>query len=136
MTQLIINGMELPEALSNNDGAYKAKPVLVSKKQRMISGLQVEEIQGYNTEISYEYPYLDDESYKALIKSLTSKNPISVAYLDSYSLSMKSGLFVCTELPDPDYLLSDIDDKVYWTGIAFKLESLRYQRTLEVSSSD
>ena len=64
MTQLILDGIVLPESIKDT---YKAWREILSTEVQMISGRVVRENRGFVWCIEYQHGYFDDETRNALI---------------------------------------------------------------------
>ena len=101
MTQLSINGIDLPET---KNGKYKC----------------------YEQElgvIEYSYDYMGNDLMRRLLTALRSRSDLSVQFLDPLSDSMQSALFRCTKQPTPQFAFSR-DGVGLWNNIAFTLEEV------------
>ena len=78
MTQLIINGITLPETSGDK---YQCYPAELGTQLDMISGRRVSEIRGNVQKIHYEYDYLGDAVWRPLAAALRSGAPMTVQYL-------------------------------------------------------
>lgn len=122
MTQLIIEGLVYPEA-TGNDGSYSCQDEVLSRQLQMVSGRLVEEVVGQVTVINYSYKYLDDTFMRQCLQALRVKRVVNVLYRTPESDTLKSGTFLCTAPPNPEYYMS-IDKTVYWTNISFTLREV------------
>lgn len=121
MTQLIINGVTLPETRNNK---YKCYIHEHNDDIRMCDGTLVTEVgYGYYV-IDYAFDYLSDAIYRSLIAVLQSREPIDTMFLpNDNSTELQRGMFKCTKRPQPEYAFSR-GGKPFWHNIAFTLEGV------------
>ena len=65
MTQLILDGVVLPES---KNGGYAAEKIPLSVDVEMITGRLVREVRGSVWQLSYQYGYFDDEMKNKVIE--------------------------------------------------------------------
>lgn len=121
MTQLIINGITLPQTSNDKFSCY---PTKLTEQLEMISGRIVTEIRGTVQTITYAYDYMPDAQYKALLAALRSNPPLIVTYLPDDSNEMKTSEFVVTSYPTPTFAFAK-GDKPYWHNISFGLREVK-----------
>ncbi len=124
MTQLIINGIVLPETSHDK---YKCYAREESEDLRMINGRLVTEV-GYSVETieySYDYlrAYLSESDVNALMAALRSGAELDVEYLAPDSGELRRGLFKCMKAPIPTFAFSKAN-KPYWHNYSFTLEEV------------
>lgn len=103
MTQLSINGIDLPET---KNGKYKCYEQELGESIRMISGRLVTEVRSSVHVIEYSYDYMGNDLMRRLLTALRSRSDLSVQFLDPLSDSMQSALFRCTKQPTPQFAFS------------------------------
>ncbi len=121
MTQLIINGIVLPET---SGGKYKCYEGTLSDQIEMISGRVVTEVRGHVQYIEYSYDYMGNELVRKLLAALRAGTALTVKYLPDSGDDMKTSTFVCEELTPPVFAFSR-SGKPYWHDIAFTLREVR-----------
>lgn len=121
MTQLVINGITLPETSHDK---YTCYPAELGTEIEMISGRIVSEIRGVVQMIHYEYDYFPSELWRALAAVLRSGRSFSVSYLPDDGDALVTGTFRRTKLKEPSFAFSR-DGKAYWHGINFTLREER-----------
>jgi len=120
MTQLIINGLYLPQTSNDN---YSCYPTALGTQIEMISGRIVEEVRGVVQVINYSFDCMDNTTYTQLMQHLRSNEPITVVYLPDDSTAMKSSKFLCTAKPMPTFAF-DVDGKAVWHNVSFTLREV------------
>lgn len=120
MTQLIINGVYLPETSRDK---YSSLPEQLGEQVEMISGRIVTEIRGVVQIITYSYDKMPDATYRALLTALRSKTAMEVTYLPDDSDAMQTGKFICTDYPTPTFAFS-LQGKPVWHNVAFVLREV------------
>lgn len=121
MTQLIINGIVLPET---SGGKYKCYEGTLSDQIEMISGRVVTEVRGHVQYIEYSYDYMGNELVRKLLSALRAGTALTVKYLPDSGDSMKTSTFICEDLTPPVFAFSR-SGKPYWHDIAFTLREVR-----------
>lgn len=121
MTQLIINGIVLPET---SGGKYKCYEGTISDQIEMISGRVVTEVRGHVQYIEYSYDYMGNELVRKLLAALRAGTALTVKYLPDSGDGMKTSTFVCEELTPPVFAFSR-SGKPFWHDIAFTLREVR-----------
>lgn len=120
MTQLIIEGIYLPETSRNRYACY---PALLSDAITMISGRMVREVRGKVQMIHYEYDYMGNDLCRQLLSVLRSGKPLSVAYLPDEDSELRSGKFFVESITNPTFAFSK-NGTAYWHNIAFTLREV------------
>lgn len=120
MTQLIINGLVLPQTSRDKYSCYEED---LGSQLEMISGRLVTELRGKVQHITWSYDYLGDALCRPLLAVLRSGQPLAVAYLPDSGDQMASGIFVKTELTNPTFAFSR-GGRAYWHNIAFSLREV------------
>lgn len=121
MTQLIINGIVLPEI---SGGKYKCYEGTLSDQIEMISGRVVTEVRGHVQFIEYSYDYMGNELVRQLLSALRAGTALTVKYLPDSGDSMKTSTFICEDLTPPVFAFSR-SGKPYWHDISFTLREVR-----------
>lgn len=121
MTQLIINGIVLPET---SGGKYKCYEGTLSDQIEMISGRVVTEVRGHVQYIEYSYDYMGNELVRQLLSALRAGTALTVKYLPDSGDDMKTSTFVCEDLTPPVFAFSR-SGKPYWHDISFTLREVR-----------
>lgn len=119
MTQLIINGLVLPQ--TSND-KYKCYLSDLAEWERMINGRRVGEIRGQIAVIEYSYDKMADDKGHELLRYLRSGTNLDVSYLPSDSNNLRKGIFQCVKRDEPIFAFSK-NGKAFWHNISFTLES-------------
>ena len=122
MTQLIINGIVLPETSHDK---YQCYPQLLSVQAEMISGRIVEEVRGHVHIISYQYDYMaDGNMLRNLLEALRSGRALEVSYLPDVGTELITNYFICTDRPMPTFAFSK-NGVARWHNISFKLREVK-----------
>lgn len=121
MTQLIINGITLPEA---SGGKYTCYEGTLSEQLEMISGRMVTEVRGHVWNIEYAYDYMGNELTRQLLAALRSGTAMTVKYLPDNSDELEESTFLCEDLTPPTFAFSR-SGKPFWHDIKFKLREVR-----------
>lgn len=121
MTQLIINGIALPEA---SGGKYQCYEGTLSEQIEMISGRMVTEVRGHVWNIEYAYDYMGNELTRQLLAALRSGTAMTVKYLPDNSDELEESTFLCEDLTPPTFAFSR-SGKPFWHDIKFKLREVR-----------
>ena len=121
MTQLVINGIVLPET---SGGKYKCYEGTLSDQIEMISGRVVTEVRGHVQYIEYSYDYMGNELVRQLLSALRAGTALTVKYLPDNGDDMKTSTFICEDLTPPVFAFSR-SGKPYWHDIAFTLREVR-----------
>lgn len=120
ITQLIINGITLPQTSRDNYRCYSEK---LSKQIDMINGRRVLEVRGNVQKISYTYDYLGDALTRDILSALRSNAVLSVSYLADDTTEMHSGEFLCESLTPPTFAFSRYGE-AKWHNLAFVLREV------------
>lgn len=121
MTQLIINGITLPETSHDK---YQCYPAPLGQQLEMISGRIVVEARGNVQKITYSYDYMGDALMRPLLAVLRGGDVIDVKYLPDNSSEMAIGSFIVESLTNPTFAFSK-SGKAYWHNIAFTLREVK-----------
>lgn len=121
MTQLIINGIVLPET---SGGKYKCYEGTLSDQIEMISGRVVTDVRGHVQFIEYSYDYMGNELVRQLLSALRAGTALTVKYLPDSGDDMKTSTFICEDLTPPVFAFSR-SGKPYWHDISFTLREVR-----------
>lgn len=121
MTQLIINGIVLPET---SGGKYKCYEGTLSDQIEMISGRVVTEVRGHVQFIEYSYDYMGNDLVRQLLSALRAGTALTVKYLPDSGDDMKTSTFICEDLTSPVFAFSR-SGKPYWHDISFTLREVR-----------
>lgn len=121
MTQLIINGIALPETSHDK---YQCYPAPLGQQLEMISGRIVIESRGSVQKITYSYDYMGDALMRPLLAALRSGEVIKAQYLPDNSAEMVSGDFIVESITNPTFAFSR-SGKAYWHNIAFVLREVK-----------
>lgn len=121
MTQLVINGIVLPET---SGGKYKCYEGTLSDQIEMISGRVVTEVRGHVQYIEYSYDYMGNELVRKLLSALRAGTALTVKYLPDSGDDMKTSTFICEDLTPPVFAFSR-SGKPYWHDISFTLREVR-----------
>lgn len=120
MTQLIIDGITMPEVSKNK---YKAEEVPLSVITEMISGRVTIEERGKVWQITSSYQHLYDPDgtiLPSLLNKLRSSRPFLATFLPDNGTELISSTFIVTSLTSPSMSFS-AGGIAYWTGLAFTL---------------
>lgn len=120
MTQLIIEGIKMPEV---NKNKYKAEEVPLSKLVEMISGRMVIEERGKVWTISCAYNYLYDPDGTILplvLNTIRGGKPFIANFLPDNGKELLTSSFVTTAYTSPTMSFS-VEGVPYWTGLSFTL---------------
>lgn len=106
MTQLILNGIALPESIK---GGYNVELVPLSVDVEMVTGRLVRELRGNVWKISYQYGFFDDETKNKIIAAceLGRYTPIPCGFLTQESSGeLKNSNFFVTSFQRPKFMWS------------------------------
>ncbi len=120
MTQLIINGLVLPETSRDRYSCYEQD---IGTQLEMISPRLVTELRGKVQIISWSYDYLGDELCRPLLNVLRSGGSFPVSYLPDTGDTLVTSRFLKTQLTNPTFAFSR-NGKAYWHNIAFTLREV------------
>lgn len=121
MTQLVLNGVILPETSKNK---YRCYPAELRQTVDMISGRRVNEIRGFVQMIEYSYDYMGADLGNKVMQILRSGKPISVGYLPDNSNTIANGEFWVESLTPPSFAFSK-NGVPYWHNLAFILREVK-----------
>ena len=120
MTQLIINGIYLPETSRDKDQCY---PEELSVNVAMISGRTVREVRGHVQMISWSYDYMGNDQWRQLAAVLRSGSAFPVVYLPDDSDEMVSGTFLTETVTQPTFAFSR-GGVGLWHNVGFTLREV------------
>lgn len=120
MTQLIINGITLPQTSRDK---YQCYPSILGQQIEMISGRLTTEVRGTVQIIEYRYDYMGDALMRPLLATLRSGHDFEVTYLPDDSTDMVTSRFVATKIENPTFAFAK-GGKPYWHNIAFTLREV------------
>lgn len=120
MTQIILDGIPLPEA---SNSKYAAWEELLSVQIEMISGRMVSEIRGKVWRATWSYDYLDNDMTKRILAVLRSGKPFVASILPDNGGKMISSMFLVENQTRPTFLCSDNGDPI-WHGLAFTIREV------------
>ena len=124
MTQLILDGIQLPES---QDRGYYAHKIEQSVSVEMISGRMVKEVRGDVWEIQYQYGFLEENMKNKLIAACDKgrREPILCGFLPQDSNGeLKYSSFFVTDFHAPDFMWSK-DGKPMWADFAVTLREVK-----------
>lgn len=120
MTQLIINGIYLPETSRDK---YQCYPEELSVNVAMISGRTVREVRGHVQMISWSYDYMGNDQWRQLAAVLRSGGAFPVVYLPDDSDEMVSGTFLTESVTQPTFAFSK-GGVGLWHNVGFTLREV------------
>ena len=120
MTQLVINGITLPES---SGGKYKCYEGTLSDQIDMISGRRVTESRGHVEIITYSYDYMGNDLMRQVLTVLRSGTAFTAQYLPDDSDKLKSSEFVVESMENPTFAFSR-SGKPFWHNISFTLREV------------
>lgn len=121
MTQLIINGILLPETSRDK---YQCYPGELSVNVEMISGRTVREVRGHVQYIVWSYDYMGNELWRQLAQVLRSNTSLTVAYLPDDGDELVSGEFLVESITQPTFAFSR-GGVGLWHNVGFTLREVR-----------
>lgn len=124
MTQLIIDGISLPESVK---GGYTANEQPLSRSIEMISGRTVKEVRGNVWVISYQFGYFDDELKNNVLAVLKKgeKEPITCGFLPQESeQELTYSEFFVTSYTRPKFMWSN-NGKPLWGDYRIELREVK-----------
>lgn len=121
MTQLVINGIVLPETTRDK---YSCYPEQLSRQIDMISGRRVNEYRGSVYKISYTYDYMGNELARQVLSVLRSGNSFPVSFLSDEEDTMLTGTFLTESITSPTFAFSK-GGKPYWHNFSFVLREVK-----------
>lgn len=121
MTQIILNGITLPESIKN----YRAWKEELSVSVEMIRGRLVKEVRGNVWRASYQYGYFSDQQKTALLNALEAGRsaPISCSILPPHSNTMYQSSFWVVDIKYPTFMWSS-NGSPLWADFAFELREV------------
>lgn len=117
MTQLIIDGVKLPEVSRDN---YSCWEEMLSVQVDMISGRRVVETRGKVWRVSYAYDYMGNTLLRQAMVVLRSGGPIICQVLPDNSDEIVVSRFLVERL-DPPKMAFSRRDNAFWHQISFTL---------------
>jgi len=124
MTQLIIDGLTLPEI---KGGAYACPETPLSEQIVMISGRMVSELRGgkvWRPSANYEGWYFTIDFWSSLSAVLLSGTQFDAAFLPDNGTELQVSTFLVESITTPSYVFSR-GGTPYWTGLSFVLREVR-----------
>ena len=121
MTQLILNGIYLPE---QNKNRYSAHPAELRVQLTMIAGNVVSEVRGNVWQVSYSADYLSPSLWRQIAPILRSSQPITVTFLPDNADELVTDSMIVTAITNPTYAFS-VRGAPAWHNVAFTLRSVR-----------
>lgn len=120
MTQLIVNGIYLPETSRDK---YQCYPGELSVNVQMISGRTVQEVRGHVQMITWSYDYMGNALWRQLAAVLRSGKAFPVVYLPDDSDAMATGTFLVESMTQPTYAFSR-NGVGLWHNVGFTLREV------------
>jgi|LSQX01.3.fsa_nt_gb hypothetical protein len=120
MTQLIIEGIALPEA---PEGKYKSYPKSTSVTLDMISGRTVSEVGYRKTYIEYTSNILSNDLKNSILAVLRGDADIDVTHMPDGGTEMQRELFKCESITPPSSSFI-VNGEQYWRGLSFVLKGV------------
>ena len=120
MTQLIINGVTLPETSHDK---YSCFPAELNVQIDMISGRRVSEVRGIVQKITYSYDYMPAVLWRQLAGALRSGTAMTVQYLPDDGDSLVTSTFLRESMTEPTFAFSR-HGLAYWHGVSFTLREV------------
>lgn len=120
MTQLIVNGIYLPETSKDK---YQCYPVELSVNVEMISGRTVREVRGHVQMITWSYDYMGNDLWRQLSAVLRGNTSFQVVYLPDDSDTMVSGTFLVDSITQPTFAFSK-GGVGLWHNVGFTLREV------------
>lgn len=121
MTQLIVNGIYLPESTKDK---YQCWSEELSVNVEMISGRMVREIRGHVQKITWSYDYMGNDLWRRLYAVLRGGAAFPVVYLPDDGDSMRSSTFLTESITQPTYAFSHSGVGL-WHNVGFTLREVR-----------
>ena len=124
MTQLIIDGISLPESVK---GGYTADERPLSRSIEMVSGRTVKEVRGNVWVISYQFGYFDDDLKNNVLTALKrgEKEPIVCGFLPQESeQELTYSEFFVTSYTRPKFMWSN-NGKPLWGDYRIELREVK-----------
>lgn len=121
MTQLIINGIELPYTRRDRYMCYSEE---VGEEEEMLAGNLVREVVGERWVIQYAYDYFKEEGLlRRLLQALRSGRELDVTFLTDESDVLQTGKFICSERPMPQFAWAR-NGASRWHNVNFTLKAV------------
>ena len=120
MTQLVINGIILPQTSHDK---YSCYPETLGTLVEMINGRIVNEIRGHVWRISWSYDYMGDVLMRPLLAALRGGGSVDVSFLPDNGTDLLTGKFMVTSMENPTFAFSK-GGKAYWHNIKFTLREV------------
>lgn len=120
MEQLIIDGIELPEAKNDK---YKCYEKELGESIRMISGRMVTEVRANVRVIEYAYDYMGNDLMRRVLAALRARKDLAVRFLDPSGDTLQQSSFRCTKQPAPQFAFAK-NGTGLWHNISFTLEEV------------
>lgn len=120
MTQLIVNGLVLPETSRDKYSCYEED---IGTQLEMISPRMVTELRGKVQVITWSIDYMGDDLMRPLLQTLRSGGSFEVSYLPDTGDTLLTSRFLKTSLINPTFAFSR-GGKAYWHNIAFTLREV------------
>ena len=121
MTQLIIDGIYLPETSRDK---YRCYPAQLGEQVDMISGRRVLEVRGQVQMIEYEYDYMGNSLMRQVNSVLRSGQSFTVAYLPDDGDELVVSTFLTQDFPMPTFAFSR-GGVPYWHNVSFVLREVK-----------
>lgn len=124
MTQIIINGIRLPQASFDK---YACGEEILKRQKDMISGRRVQERIGKKWKVwrvRWAYDYLEDEICRPVLAALRSGGPFIASVLPDNADEMVTTSFFAESVTDPTFLIDD-GNRPVWHGLGFVLREER-----------
>lgn len=120
MTQLILNGISLPESKRR----YRAYRDELSVSVEMINGRLVKELRGEIWRIEYQYGWFSDADKSALMAALElgRRQPIECTFITPHGTTYTSNFWV-ESIEAPTFYWSSSGDPI-WADFAFTLREV------------
>ena len=131
MTQLILDGIEMPES---QKGGYKAWPEPLSVDVQMVSGRTVREVKGSVWKASYQYGYFTDEMKEKVISACERgrRSGIYCGLLTPNSNTLYYSTFLVMGFTYPKFMWSRLVDGAegstpvpVWADFSVELQEVR-----------
>ena len=120
MTQLIVNGLVLPQ--TSND-KYSCWEEQLAVSVTMASGRQVTELRGKVYRIQWSYDYLGAILTNAILSALRSGQPLMVDFLPDNGTELLTSSFWVSEIQNPTFAFAHNGDPL-WHNIGFSLREV------------
>ena len=121
MTQLIIDGIYLPETSRDK---YRCYPAQLGEQVDMISGRRVLEVRGQVQMIEYEYDYMGNSLMRQVNSVLRSGQSFTVAYLPDDGDELVVSTFLTQDFPMPTFAFSR-GGTPFWHNVSFVLREVK-----------